>query len=68
MIKLFWNISAVRSIISFFNNDANNLISSRGYEILADPKLKAIYEKELQAYIKEGKHGLLIIDFKKKQI
>ena len=57
-------VFCITSIINFFQNDRNEIISDRGLQVLNDESLMSQVRKEINKRKIEGQSGPIIIKFK----
>jgi hypothetical protein len=55
-------ILAVAAIRDYFQNDRNQLISTRGRQVLGDEKLMRKVNEELEKHENEGISGPVVVD------
>lgn len=54
---------AIFQIMSFFQNDRNDIISDRGWEVLNNPEMMKEVNLEIEKYRKSGRSDELTINF-----
>ncbi len=57
-------VFCITSIINFFQNDRNEIISDRGLQVLNDESLMSQVRKEINKRKIDGQSGPIIIKFK----
>ena len=63
MIKIMIRQLAIFQIMSFFQNDRNDIISARGGEVLNNPEMMKKVNVEIEKYRKSGRNDELAINF-----
>lgn len=63
MIKLLLNTLSIFQISLFFQNDRNDIISVRGWEVLNSPEMMKKVDAELEKYRKSGGSGGVVVNF-----